>query len=179
MSENSIFNRSFHHHSFNWNIEQLGKTSIQKYMLNKESETDCETCLDCLRNSHYCSNVSWEILADSKFSGCYFKKLTSWNKFNNEFQKDLVYEGNQCFRVFDHLKAELNRSFTIDQDKYLQNSSEVVTFQFQFYLYVILFNLWCLEIIWNQISHVENSASLKDSRLSNIMHLIIDICHTE
>ena len=92
-------------------------------------------------------------------------------------EKD-IEEENKCFTAFDHPKFELSKSYVNDHDENMKNRTEIISFQLQFYLYVILFNLCCLEIIYNQISHVENSVSLNDSRLCNITHIVFDICHT-
>ena len=160
-----------------WNIIELGKANMQKYDINEDVYHSYRTFSNCWWKSHYCSNISCAFLSDLNILKYYNNKVRTWNKLIGELQKDIVYERNQCFSVFDHPKNKLNRSLK-NQNKYLLNRSEVVSFQFQFYLYIILFNFCCLEIIWNQISHVENSVSLQDSRLSNIMQLAIDICHT-
>ena len=165
-------------HYLNWNIEQFDKLKRPKYIFNEDIYQNCEACLDCLWNSHYNSNISWGFLGDINFQKYSINKLCSWNNIYDERQIDIIYEENQCFTIFDHSKFELSKSNNNDHDENLNNRVEVISFKFKFYLYVILFNLCCLEIICNQISHVENSASLKDSRLCNIAYIVLDICHT-
>ena len=53
-----------------------------------------------------------------------------------------------------------------------------MNFQLQYNVYTILFNIWFIAILFNQISNVGNLKYSNDSRLSNIMHIFIDICHT-
>ena len=99
-------------------------------------------------------------------------------RFNNETIENITYEWKWYDKVFNHPKIELCKLYISYQDKQLKNNTDAMNFQLQYNVYIILFNIWFIAILFNQISNVGNLEYSNDSRLSNTMHILIDICHT-
>ena len=82
---------------------------------------------------------------------------------------------NICYNMFSPKNYFRNSSL---ENAKIKKNEYIISSLFHFYTYVVLFNIWCLAKICNQISHIWDSVSFNDSRLSDIMSLVIDIYHT-
>ena len=84
----------------------------------------------------------------------------------------------KCFNKFDIQRDLLKQSWTNYPNFHNKRRQQFTSYEFHFYIYVLLFNICWIAKVCNQISHVEDSISFNDSRLSNIISIVNDICHT-
>ena len=96
---------------------------------------------------------------EKKFIASYGDTIMWYNAFNS--QKCLRNNPGESVKK---LKSKMN--------------GHIISSQLHFYIYVFLFNIWCLLKICNQLSHIRDSVSFNDSRWSDITSLAIDIYHT-
>ena len=113
-------------------------------------------------NRIYSENSKFENNSD-------FSEVNSTKKFKDLFK---------WFNKFDLRRDLLKQSWTNYPNFHSKKRQKYVSYELHFYIYVLLFNIWWIAKIVNQISHVENSLSFNDSRLSNIMSIVNDILHT-
>ena len=85
---------------------------------------------------------------------------------------------NKWHNMFSHQRYLSNNEWENTQYSHNKKNSNIISYQYNFNLYVSLFVMWCFAKIYNQIWHAGNSASFNDPRLSDVMFITNDILHT-
>ena len=166
-------------HWFYCEIKHFDQHNSEIWMINETVfNQNNEKCFNTICSLNDNSNIFKEFYTVSNIFKNWTKESFDWNELNNERYADIFFGWDQWYTIFDISKFEHHKSWINSEYRDVKSKTVIMYYQLQYYLYVFLFNFWCLTMICNQISHVDDSISSNDSRLSNIAHLVIDICHT-
>ena len=129
---------------------------------------------DLKRNYSYWFASSSSVLKADEFSSNRLKLKTKEILLKHSIKEFK----NICFNKFDLQRDLLKQSWTNCANFNNKRRQIFTSYEFHFFIYFLLFNICWIAKVCNQISHVEDSISFNDSRLSDVISIVNDICHT-